>query len=89
MNTTWLTRTLAMTALALTLLLGGCVSDEITGHSVRMRPTPEMETIAYTPEQRQNEVVRSWNTNMRQVVDDWDRVWLIHQPLHMSVYPIP
>jgi len=78
-----------MVTLTVMILAGGCASDEITGRSVRMRPTPEMESIAYTPEQRQNQIVRSLNTTMRQAVDDWDRLWLIHQPLHMSVYPIP
>lgn len=89
MNTTWLTRGPLMLTLAAALLFAGCASNEITGHSVRMQPTPEMESIAYTPEQRQNNVVRSWNTNMRQIVDDWDHFWLIDQPLHMSPYPIP
>jgi hypothetical protein len=88
-------KTLLCGAAVLTLAAGflstvGCASnDEITGYSVRMNPTPEMEGIAYTPEQRQNNVVRSWNTNMRQAVDDWDQFWLIANPLHMSNIPIP
>jgi hypothetical protein len=67
----------------------GCASDEITGASVRANPTPEMESISYTSEQRQNNIVRASNTTWRQVVDDWDHFWLIDQPLHMSNIPIP
>lgn len=79
-------------ALVVAMVFTGCSStgdEEITGHSVRMQPTPEMVGIAYTPEQRQNNIVRTWNTNLRQIVDDWDRFWLLDSPLHFSPYPIP
>ncbi len=89
MKTTWITRNAAMMTVAAGLLAVGCASNDITGESVRARPTPEMEGIAHTPEQRQNKISRSLNTNLRQIVDDWDRLWLIDSPLHMSVYPIP
>lgn len=88
MKTTWLFRGAAALTLVAGLMATGCASD-ITGQSVRSHPTPEMEGIAYTPEQRQNNIVRVWNTNMRQIVDDWDRFWLISEPSRMSHYPIP
>jgi len=87
-----LTCAASILVVALSLFAGGCASSEesdITGWSVRMNPTPEMESIEYTPEQRQNNIVRTWNTNMRQIVNDWDHLWLIDQPLHMSNIPIP
>jgi hypothetical protein len=79
-------------ALVAVITFTGCSStgeQEITGYSVRMKPTPEMEGVGYTPEQRQNAIVRTWNTNLRQIVDDWDRFWLLDQPLHFSPYSIP
>ena len=91
MNTTWLTRGAAMLVLGagMTLSSTGCTSNEITGDSVRANASPEMVTIAMTHEQRQNNLTRSANTNWRQLVDDWDRFWLLADPLHMSNIPIP
>jgi len=88
MKTTWFTRGAAMLVLATGLFSSAC-STEITGQSVRANPTPEMETIAYTHEQRQNNLTRSSNTTWRQIIDDWDKFWLLDQPLHLSNIPIP
>ena len=71
------------------MIVGGCASDEITPSSVRKHMTPELNTIAMTREQRRNNTVRSVNTTLRQIPDDWDRFWLVEDPVRLSVYPIP
>ncbi len=92
MTKSLLVRVAALFALAMSLTLGGCQSDgggEITANTVRSRPTPEMEGIGVTPEQRQNDLMRTVNTNLRQAGDDFYSFFLLDQPLHMSKYPIP
>lgn len=63
--------------------------DEITAHKVRNEMSPELQTVAHTQEQQLNYGARSVDTNMRQIWEDWDRFWLLDQPLHFSRYPIP
>ena len=90
MKKSLIVRGAALLTLAMGLALGGCQSDgQITAASVRANPTPEMEGIAYTPEQRQNALMRTTNTNLRQIVDDFDSFFLLDKPLHLSQYPIP
>lgn len=67
------------------LLLGACSQAD----KVRANMSPELETIARTPEQRKNMVARSLDTNFRELNDDWDHIWLLDEPLHLSPYPIP
>lgn len=80
----------AMVLGASVVMLGGCSSsDDITANSVRADMSPEMESIAMTPEQRKNQFARVVDTDFRQIVDDWDRLWLVDKPSGMSRYPIP
>lgn len=79
----------SLTVLGLGLFAAAGCSNDITAQSVRANPSPEMESIAYTHEQRQNNLMRVNDTNWRQLVDDWDRFWLMDQPLHLNNIPIP
>lgn len=89
MITKYLVRGASVAVLGLGLFVAGGCSTDITGQSVRANPSPEMESIAYTHEQRQNNLMRVNDTNWRQLVDDWDRLWLMDQPLHLNNIPIP
>ena len=85
---TWLKRGGAHLVLAIGMLTVGC-SNTITESSVSANMSPEMKTIAHTHEQRCNYIARSLDTTQRQIFEDWDRFWLIEEPLHLSKYPIP
>ncbi|MEX2215745.1 MAG: hypothetical protein WD768_16660 [Phycisphaeraceae bacterium] len=85
---TWLKCGGVVLVMAIGLMAGGC-SSQITPDSVRADMSPEMETIQYTHQQRCNNIARSIDTTTRQIHDDWDRIWLVDQPLHLSYIPIP
>lgn len=85
---TWLKRSSALLVLVMGLAAAGC-SSEITARSVRKDMSPELETIRYTHEQRCNNIARSIDTTIRQLPEDWDRFWLVDEPLKMSYIPIP
>lgn len=71
-------------------LLAGCQSEQrITADSVRADMSPELETLALTPQQRLNRTARTIDTNLRQFNDDWDALWLLDRPRAMSPMPIP
>lgn len=72
---------------ALLLAGGGCT--EINAINTRADMSPELMGIASTPDQRYNAWARATNTDMRQIHDDWDRIWLIDKPLMLSPYPVP
>ena len=91
MTKSLLVRGLALLALGAAGFLVGCQSSggEITTTTVRNQPTPELEGIAVTPEQRQNDVMRAVNTDLRQASDDFYSFFLLDKPLNLSKYPIP
>lgn len=92
MTKSLLVRGAALFALGMSASLVGCQSGgsgEITAASVRNQPTPELEGIAVTPDQRQNDTMRTVNTNLRQANDDFYTFFLLDRPLNLSKYPIP
>ncbi len=83
---------LAAVALSGLVALGGCSetsNGRITPSSVRANMSPEMEAIGETHQQRLNRYARVTDTNLRQIPDDWDTIWLMDKPMQMSRYPIP
>jgi len=85
------TKYLALASLAagpLLLLSAGC-AQRITGDSVRANMSPEIESIAETPQQRKNKVARAADETASLINNDWDRFWLLDRPGRMSTYPMP
>jgi hypothetical protein len=77
---------LSLTSLVFT---GGC-SSEITADDVRGDPTPELESMAFTSEERKSIHARTFNTQFRQIPDDIDEILLLDRPVRFSPrYPIP
>ena len=75
---------------AVAALAGGCDGPpKVTADRVRSDMSPELETIAMTRGQRMNNVARTMDTNLRELNDDWDRIFLLDRPLRTSRYPIP
>ena len=68
---------------------GGCAQNEITHLGVLLNMTPELESVADTPAQRQNKIARSLDHTMQQIWDDLDNLWLVNEPSKMSRFPIP
>lgn len=75
----------AMLAVA---MIGGC-SQKITASSVRSNPSPELQSMALTHEQRKNNISRSKDITKRQVWDDFDSIMLQDRPSRLSRYPVP
>ena len=73
----------------LLVVVGGCKSNGITAAQVRRNMSPELVSMALTHEQHKNQQARTFDTNLRQLVDDFERIWLMDHPLRMSEYPIP
>lgn len=79
-----------LTAGLLATFLIGCSSEKpILIDQVRRNPTPEMETIARTHDQRLNEHAVVRNTNLRQIGDDIDAILLLNRPVRLTPYVIP
>lgn len=86
------TRTAMMiiTAGMATLALNGCESDKsVLIDEIRRNPTPEMETIARTHNDRLNNHAVVRNSNLRQIGDDIDAILLLDRPVRLSPYVIP
>ena len=75
--------------LMVALAAGGCSENRVTAASVRANPSPELESIAMSHEQRENEHARTIDTDLRQVWDDLDMILLLDKPEHGSRYLIP
>lgn len=79
---------LAAGLLATTLI--GCSSEKpILIDEVRRNPTPEMDTIARTYDDRKNDHAVVKNTNLRQIGDDIDAILLLNRPVRLTPYVIP
>ncbi len=70
------------------VFVGGC-SNRITADSVRSNMSPELETVAMTAEQRKNLHARVVDTDLRQIPDDIDTLFLLNRPVRMTRYPVP
>lgn len=75
--------------LSMVSLLGAC-SQEITAQDLRNNPTPELQSMSLTTEQRNNRYARMIDTNFRQIPDDIDQILLLDRPVRFSPrHPIP
>lgn len=72
---------------ALSLAAGGC-SQEITGDTIRANMTPELQSLAHTPEQNKNRVAITIDTNMRSIWDDVLSILLLDRPARLNRYPM-
>jgi hypothetical protein len=72
-------------------LSGGCAAKEepITAAMLRKDPSPNMESLAFTHEERLNNEAESWNINWRSAVGTADRIMFNDRPHRMSIHPIP
>jgi len=69
------------------LSLGAC--NRVTKKSVWKDMSPEMQTLSRTADQRTTRQKRSYDTNLRQLNDDWDMLLLQDRPMWLSEYPVP
>jgi len=81
---------LGLACLMLTLVgVTGCESDPYSPEAVRKNLMPEMQSLARTKEQWKNVRARTFNTNSRQMYEDWNAIMLFDRPVWMSIYPVP
>jgi hypothetical protein len=81
---------LTLAAGILATFLIGCESEKpILIDQVRKNPTPEMETIARTHDQRKNDHAIVKDYNERQIGDDIDAILLMDRPVRLSPYVLP
>ena len=73
---------------SLLAVLGGC-SNNVTVKSVRKDPSPGLDALARSIEQRHNDRIRIFDTNKRQIWDDIDYLLLLDRPSRSSRYPVP
>lgn len=84
------TALMLITAGTATLALIGCESDKsVLIDEIRKNPTPEMNTIAHTHNDRKNKHAVVRNANIRQIGDDLDAILLLDRPVRLSPYVIP
>lgn len=85
----------AVPTAALLLALGasvGCSSTSNSNHAgdiemLRSDPSPAMHTLGERADDRQNRYVSVKDSNFRMISDDWDRLWYIDRPSHLTKYP--
>lgn len=65
----------------------GCSSNSISG--LRLSPTPEVITLAQTPDDVANEMAIMSNMNLRMMREDLSRGMLLNRPSRLSPAPIP
>ena len=82
-----ITRASAIALVGAALPVAGCGVDHV--HGFRVRPTPEMFTLTTTNAQANNNWHYMGNTNIRALVNDWGRLWLIDRPSRLVVGPTP
>ena len=72
-------------------LSGGCAAKEepITAEMLRKDLSPNMESLAFTHEERLNNKAKSWHINWRSAVGTADRIMFNDRPFRMSIHPIP
>ncbi len=78
----------ATVLVAMTVLAGGC-QQEITGERVRSDISPELQSLTLTEQQRQNQIARTVDTNLRQLINDFDELLLLDRPARLSRWPVP
>lgn len=86
-------RRLSAAALALTAAtLVGCNAPATTKHAgdidaLRADPSPALMTLSERGTDRANRGTSVLDSNFRMFSDDWDRLWYIDRPSHLTKYP--
>ncbi len=87
------TRPLIATALTLAAAaLVGCNAPATTNHAgdveeLRANPSPALMTLSERGTDRANRGTSVRDSNLRMFNDDWDRLWLMDRPSHLTKYP--
>jgi len=81
----------AALALAAAALVG-CNAPATTRHAgdiemLRADPSPALLTLSERGTDRQNRTTSMRDTNFRMINDDWDRLWMVDRPSHLTKYP--
>ncbi|MBY0307229.1 MAG: hypothetical protein K2Q09_00660 [Phycisphaerales bacterium] len=71
---------------AATAVAGGC-SDNVRQQALWDPSAAEAGPVT-TPEQINNGMAHTWDTNSRLLLDDLGRFWLMDRPSRMTPYPI-
>lgn len=80
---------LAMALGAVAMLTGCSNQKHVSAWGVRNNPSPELEGIALSSEQRKSEIAVNENTTWRQIHDDIDWILLRNRPVPLTEYPVP
>lgn len=75
-----------MVMVAAAALLSGCATD-VRSESLRDPSAAEMGPVT-TPDQIDNGIAHTTDTNWRLFWDDMGRFWLLDRPSHLTPYPI-
>ncbi len=83
------TLSLAAAALVVTSMTG-CKSDpnDVSFNSVKGDLTPELFSVAESPEDVDRDVAMNFNQNLRMFWDDMGYVWMTDRASSLSSYPI-
>jgi hypothetical protein len=79
----------ALAACCLALGLAGCKSQTTSKHSLRLNPSPEIDTLYESSDEARNATTVTFDTNFRAVWMDLGRMWLVDRPSRLAPYPIP
>lgn len=71
------------------LAIGGCSSSNPQLAEFRGNPTPELDTLSQRPDDIQNRIVVTNDTNLRMMSEDLGRFWLLDRPSRLSRTTIP
>lgn len=63
-------------------------STQITAESIRKHLSPNLESLANTYQQRENNRANAWDVNERSAWDDIDKMLFNDRPMRLSIYPI-
>jgi len=61
----------------------------LTSKDIRSTVNNELSSLAHSREELKNRGWRTMDTNMRALVDDWQRFWLMDRPSRSTIYPVP
>jgi len=73
-----------------TITFVGCESNKyLRINEIRKNPSPEMNTMARTSDNRKNDHAVLHNINARQISDDIDALLLLDRPSRLTPFVIP
>ncbi len=84
-------RTMTRLAAAALLTVGafGCTKNytDVSFKGIRRHPSPELQSLAMTPEDRDRSFAIMADQNLRMTWDDWNRIWYIDHPSRLTPLP--